>query len=142
MQSLNEANIKASEDKFSTLHRHAFNKAPLRRLHKLHSVSLREGLCQLLHDRYLLIKEIKFKRWKNSRSMLFAPTIKGVFYVGDEELLTDESSDLLLTKADPPRLLESAHMFCNQYTLDTYSGKVFVGNIGFKVRVKELWDFF
>ena len=57
MQSLNEANIKASADKFSTLHRHAFNKAPLRRLRKLHSVSLKEGLCQLLNDRFLLIKE-------------------------------------------------------------------------------------
>ena len=139
-----EAFLQASSAKPRAINRHK-SKAPLRRLRRLHSVSLKEGLSQLLNDDFLYLKEIKFKRWNSSPcSMLFAPVIRDDFYIGDDNLeySSDDDSDLLSVMSEPPRLLESAHTFCKQYTFDPYNSKVFVGNIGFKVRVRELWDFF
>lgn len=119
----------------------------IKRLYQLHLVSCCDGLFQLLNEIDFNLNDIKERR--NLNMALFAPTVKycenilkQVFECTLTSTLTTAETPSDETEACPINITEKATEFCEQYKLDCSSSKVFVNNIDFKVKQRELWDFF
>ena len=104
----------------------------LKRLRKLHFLHQLEGLFLLLEYKNISVTYTK----ENKRSLtmkLFIPNVEKYLTDGMEYINETEESS---------KLTEQAVKFCEKNKIDSSVCKVFVKNISFKVKGRELWDYF
>ena len=114
----------------------------LNTLRKLNVVGQLEGLMQLLNPAYSIIEE-SVKRYRALQMISFTPNVVKHTLLGDKD--PDLYIDYLKQEIGlSAKVREYSSLNRMQPKTDSLfqPSKVFVGNISFKTKQRELWDFF